>query len=226
VEGTVKDQILLGFGNKARQGKDTAASGVKRWCSQNDFPVLHVGFADALRIEVSNAIRDYGYGDVYKLLDEGFNDNGEHINIPSYIKATENPAMDEPLCPYGKHAKILQWWGTEFRRAQNPNYWVDKFKESVVGFKGVVIAADTRFTNEAIAVLELGGSTANVRRLNEDGTQYFDSSRPAGHQSEVELDSWNWDYRIIAKTGQVSLVEAQAVEILKYEMRLKNGWVK
>ena len=221
----MKDQILIGFGNKARQGKDTAASGVKRWCNQNGFPVLHVGFADALRVEVSTAIGTAG-GDVELMLAEGFYDGTEHINIPSYVKATANPSMDEPLCPYGKHAKILQWWGTEFRRAQNPNYWVDKFKENVVDFKGVVIAADVRFTNEAIAVLELGGSTANVRRLNEDGTQYFDSSRPAGHQSEVELDTWNWDYRIVAKTGQVSLVEAQAVEILKYEMRLKNGWIK
>jgi hypothetical protein len=221
----MRDQILIGFGNKARQGKDTAATGVKRWCQQNDFPVLQVGFADALRIEVSEAI-GYAGGDVERLLAEGFNDfDGQHYSIPSYVKATPDPAMDEPLCPYGKHAKILQWWGTEFRRAQNPNYWVDKFKESVVGFKGVVIAADTRFMNEAIAVLELGGSTANVRRLNEDGTQYFDSSRPAGHQSEIELDIWNWDYRIIAKSGQVALIQAQAVEILKYEMRLKNGWI-
>ena len=160
------------------------------------------------------------------MLAEGFYDGTEHINIPSYVKATANPSMDEPLCPYGKHAKILQWWGTEFRRAQNPNYWVDKFKENVVDFKGVVIAADVRFTNEAIAVLELGGSTANVRRLNEDGTQFFDPSRSVTHRSEIELDTWNWDYRIVAKTGQVSLVEAQAVEILKYEMRLKNGWIK
>jgi len=213
-------QIILGFGNKARQGKDTAASGIEEWVKAAQFGnILHVGFADALRIEVSEAIKNCG-GDVELLLAQGPEPG---IRFPSWVKATPNPTI-EPLSPYGKHATIMQWWGTNYRREQNPNYWVDKFKERVVGFEGVVVAGDVRFVNEAIAITELGGFTANVRRLNEDGTQYFDSSRPAGHQSEIELDTWNWDYRIIAKSGQVELVKAQAVQILFDVMRLKK-WI-
>lgn len=210
----MKKQIVLGFGNKARQGKDTAAYGVAGWCNKVDIPVLHVGFADALRQEVSEAIANYGSAE--NLIGS--------LNMPHWVKADPNPVVDENY-PLGKQSLILQWWGTDYRRAENSNYWVDRWIEKVVGFDGVVVAGDARFTNEAIAIMELGGSTVNVRRLEEDGSQYFDASRSATHPSEIELDKWNWDYRIIAKTGQVALVQAQAVEILKYEMRLKRGWL-
>jgi len=206
-------RILISFGNKSRGGKDTSAEGIKDWCARHSFPVLHINFADALKIEVTDAIREAGSVEVLIA----------RMGMPSWVQPTPNADL-EPLSPYGKHVKVLQWWGTEYRRAENPNYWVDKHREKVVGFDGVVVTSDQRFINEAISTLELGGSNVNVRRLNEDSTQYFDLSRLASHQSEVELDNWNWDFRIIAKTGQVDLVKAQAVEILKYIMD-KNGWI-
>jgi len=210
-------QILIGFGNKSRNGKDTACTGIVEWCQRHDFPVLHVNFADALKVEVTDAIR--AAGSVEDLLAQGA---GPGVSIPSWVQPTPNAEL-ETLSPYGKHGKLLQWWGTEYRRAENPNYWVDKRREKVVGFDGVVITSDQRFINEAIDTIELGGLNANVRRLNEDGTQFFDPSRPANHVSEVELDQWNWDFRIVAKTGEAKLVKMQAVQILKYMMASK-GW--
>jgi hypothetical protein len=211
--------IVLGFGNKARQGKDTAAEAVVAFGLKNDIPVLKLGFADALRNEVTEAIRANG-GDVNDLL---LNGPEPGISFPSWVIASPNPDMSDPLLPYGKHSKILQWWGTEYRRAQSENYWVDIVKQKVVGFNGVVAISDMRFINEAIATLELGGVTVNIRRLNEDGTQYFCTARDPGHQSETDLDDWNWDFRIIAKTGQGSFVKMQAVSVLKYQLNLKNG---
>ncbi len=206
-------QILLSFGNKSRNGKDTAAEGVKEWCAKHDFPVLHVNFADALKIEVTDAIR--AAGGVEVLISQ--------MNMPSWVRPTPNADL-EPLSPYGKHVKVLQWWGGEYRRSQDPKYWVDKRCEKIVGFEGVVVTSDERYINEAIDTLELGGVNANVRRLNEDGTQYFDPSRPANHLSETELDSWNWDYRIIVKPDEQELVQRQACEILKFVMK-KKGWI-
>lgn len=205
-------QIVLSFGNKSRNGKDTAAYGVKEWCDRHKFPYLHVNFGDALKIEVTDAIREAG--DVQVLITQ--------MGMPSWVQPTPNADL-EPLCPFGKHVKVLQWWGTDYRRAQNSNYWIDKRREKVVGFEGVVLASDMRFVNEAIDTIELGGYTANVRRLNEDGTQYFDPSRSAAHVSEIDLDSWNWDYRIIAKTGHAKVVKGQAKEILKFIIATE-GW--
>ncbi len=204
--------ILISFGNKSRNGKDTAAEGIKGWCDRHDFPVLHVNFGDALKIEVTDAIREAGC--VENLIAQ--------MSMPSWVIPTPSAEL-EPLSPYGKHVKVLQWWGTEFRRAQEPNYWIDKRRDKVLGFDGVVVTSDQRFINEAIDTAELGGYSVNVRRLNEDGTQYFDPSRPANHVSEIELDTWNWDFRIIAKTGEGKLVKQQAKEILKYVMASK-GW--
>jgi hypothetical protein len=215
--------LIFGIGNKARNGKDTAAEGMKDFCDRYGMPFLKVGFADALRQEVTEAIKFYD-GNVQDLVEYGTPD--DRRKFPSWVEATPNAVPELPLLPYGKHSKILQWWGTEYRRAQDPNYWINKWLLRVVGFSGVVVAPDVRFNNEAIAILECGGANVNVRRLNEEGTQFFDSARPANHPSETELDSWNWDFRIIAKTGQVSLVKAQAIEILKYQMRLKNGWTE
>ncbi len=212
-------QLLLSFGNKARAGKDTAAEGIKEWCERHDFPVLHVNLCDALKVEVTEAIRAAG-GFVEDLLARG---TASGVSIPSWVKPTPN-ALSEPLSPYGKHVKLLQWWGTDYRRSQDPYYWIDKRREKVLVFEGVVVTSDIRFTNEAVDTLELGGFNANVRRLNVDGTQFFDPSRPAGHLSETDLDTWNWDFRIIAKTGEAPLVKMQAVQILKYLMKRK-GWI-
>jgi hypothetical protein len=206
-------RILIGFGNKSRNGKDSACEGIREWCQRHDFPVLHVNFADALKEEVTNAIREAGSVEV--LISK--------MNMPSWVQPTPD-AQTEPLSPFGKHVKVLQWWGGEYRRAESgENYWFDRWLEKVVGFDGVVVASDSRYLSESIGIMQLGGFNVNVRRLNEDGTQYFDPSRSAAHRSEVELDSWNWDYRIIAKTGEGRLVKMQAVQILKYVMASK-GW--
>jgi hypothetical protein len=213
------NQILLSFGNKSRNGKDTAADGIKEWCKRHDFPVLHVNFADALKIEVTDAIR--AAGGIEELLAEGPEPG---VHFPSRVQSTPNADI-EPLSPFGKHVKLLQWWGGDYRRSQDPKYWVDKRREKMVGFGGVVITSDTRYVNEAIDTLELGGYNVNVRRLNEDGSQYLDPSRPAGHLSEVELDPWNWDFRITVKPNEQKLVQMQAVQILKYRMK-QEGWMK
>ena len=206
------NQILLSLGNKSRQGKDEAVAGIKDWCSRNNFPVLHVNFADALKIEVTEAIREAGSPDVLIA----------QMNMPSWVRPTPN-AETEPLSPYGKHPKILQWWGGDYRRSQNPKYWVDKRREKIVDFDGVVITSDQRYINEAIDTLELGGHNVNVRRLDENGKQYIDPSRPANHLSEIELDDWNWDFRIVGGPEQQQLVKMQAVQILKYILLKEDG---
>lgn len=212
-------QVLIGFGNKSRNGKDTACLGIVEWCMRHDFPVLHVNFADALKVEVTEAIR--AAGSIGDLLVQGA---APGIIIPSWVQPTPNAEL-EPLSPYGKHVKLLQWWGGDYRRSENENYWLDKWKPKVVDFDGVVVASDSRYFSEAVGITELGGYNANVRRLNEDGSQYLDPSRSSAHRSETELDSWNWDFRIIGGYGQQDLVKMQAVQVLKFAMKEK-GWTK
>jgi hypothetical protein len=207
--------IVFGFGNKARQGKDTAAAAIIDYCKEFHEPAHRIAFADALRCEVTEAIRKVGSGEVELLLAKGPEPG---VEFPSWVVPTENPDMTDPLLPYGKHNKLLQWWGTDYRRVQDPDYWVKQWLTKVKALpeSAIVFAPDTRFINEALAVASLGGYTVNVSRLNEDGSPYFSSDRPRNHQSEIELDGWDWDFRIVAKSGQVELVNSMALAVFRY----------
>jgi cytidylate kinase len=98
----------------------------------------------------------------------------------------------------------LQLWGTEVRRAENPDYWVDKAMNSSIralssadGDDNAVYVTDARFTNELDAVRALGGLVIRLevgreeqgrRILKRDGTVVTDEMR--NHISETEADHY------------------------------------
>lgn len=81
---------------------------------------------------------------------------------PNFPDLTFDPEdlWKKPLTPDAR--KALQWWGTDHRRAANPDYWVNSLKRSL-GPESYVID-DVRFENEAQAVLDLGGVVWQVYR--------------------------------------------------------------
>ena len=141
--------------------------------------------------------------------------------LPDWVIPTPNPEVNM-RAPYGKHAKLLQWWGTEFRRSQDPLYWVTKWKAGIDPKANIVLATDMRFINEALAVKDVGGYTVRVSRLNADGTPFVDTSRDPNHPSEIELDGHNFDYRLVMKTGDLALLEEWAVTLVHYLRALKG----
>jgi hypothetical protein len=143
----------------------------------------------------------------------------EPVIISDWVNPDPNPEVSD-RSPYGKHPQLLQWWGTEFRRAQNPNYWVDKFVAGINSKADIVLVTDMRFLNEAERIKQLGGYTVQVNRLNQDGTPFVDQSRPANHVSEVQLDGYNYDYRITVKTGDLPLLEEWAITLVSF----LRGW--
>lgn len=199
--------MILAFGNKARHGKDTAASVVLN----SGMQVKRVAFADALRKEITDATRQAGS------LEKLFGSCVEPgVFIPKWVKLDKNPDMTDPLLPHGKHPFLMQWWGTNYRRTQDPDYWVKKWKEQVRNFDGIVVVSDLRFINEAKAIKSLGGYTVKIQRLNPDGSCYFDPDRDPGHLSEIELDEWNWDFLISAKSGQTDWLKKQVESLLEF----------
>jgi hypothetical protein len=228
-------RLLLGFGNKARHGKDGCAASMidhlavratlaKRYGSVSRPPeVLKLGFADALRRESSAAIAVAA--GIERLLENGFRDDvsGSWVDIPAWVTADPNPEMGLPFLPFGKHAKLLQWWGTDYRRNQRPNYWTDQVEQQIVGFEGLVLVTDCRFLNEVALIKKLGGYTVNVTRLNENGTLFADPSRPATHISEIALDDYNWDFFIKVKNGDQALKSEYAITLLEHLLALKGN---
>ncbi len=221
--------MIIGFGNKARHGKDTAADAlVEFYQTQRALAQAHlrttkvpnikkVNFADALKREVTEAIKLCG--SVEKLLYVGTDDG---VSVPSWVTPDVNPPMTDPLCPLGKHAKLLQWWGTDYRRRQDSDYWVDKWQEQIETFKGIIVTSDVRFQNEANVIKTSKGYTVNVTRLQKDGRPYVDPSRDQYHESETRLDTYNWDFYIKVKEGDAALTGEQAITIAEYVRGLES----
>lgn len=190
--------MIIGFGHKARQGKDFLA----------DYLVEHYGFkkfsfAYALKKEVGNPkekiieydtvmgsvfLKDTHYswcelksedGDVYNTFVSYMMKNGTYNNdTSSYVK-------------YGSQLKdreLLQIWGTDFRRnITNDNYWVSKMND-LIADEPLVAISDMRFKNE-FDYVKKNGFTVNV-----DGRQRIDRS---DHLSETDLDNADYDYKIV-----------------------------
>lgn len=65
--------------------------------------------------------------------------------------------------PTPRNARVLlQWWGTEYRRAQDPDYWI-KLAERSMGADPIVFA-DVRFENEAAMIRKRSGIVVCVDR--------------------------------------------------------------
>lgn len=100
---------------------------------------------------------------------------------------------------------LMQEYGTDVRRADNPNYWVDKWKQSA-GTGENIVADDVRFGNELLAVEEKGGVMIRVKRP--------DITTGGEHQSETEQESFSVDFTIEANPGDIIGIEKQIESIL------------
>lgn len=89
--------------------------------------------------------------------------------------------------------RILQWWGTEYRRAQDPDYWTKAWGRKVSGYdveKMHLLVDDVRFMNELHVIKEHGGLIVKIERPGFDGAN--------NHASETSLDDYtDWDGKIL-----------------------------
>jgi len=114
---------------------------------------------------------------------------------------------------------LLQNVGAQ-RREEDPAYWINRAFESIPVGTDLVIFTDVRYENEAARIKSEGGHLINVTRLNEDGSRYIATDRPAWHKSETDLDIYNWDYYIVSKTA--ALTGELAVTIAEFIRGLES----
>ena len=99
--------------------------------------------------------------------------------------------------------RILQWWGTDVRRAEDPLYWVQRM-EAWLGQMDAerVVIHDVRFREEALWIREVGGRLYQIRPYPE-----WQPGQEAGHRSETDLDDWeDWDGVIQPPYQELDLV--------------------
>lgn len=184
--------LIIGFGHKARQGKNTAAFAVLETMPL-DWNARIFAFGDELRAEIRTAARQVGGGE--SRLIQAFKDAGI---MPAWVEAES-----------GKQRSLLQWWGTEYRRGQDPDYWIKKlFGKFQADPIDAALIADVRFPNEAAAIKAAGGYLVKcVRTVAPD-------VRVHEHPSEQALDGFTgWDYMI--NSGSIEDTRKQAVAIYR-----------
>lgn len=206
--------ILIGLTGLAGAGKDTAA----------DALVLRAGFhklafADALRLEVEHAyelpandrlLRDRATKETpTDRLALGWCTDIEFVQaVNRAVFAGDMPLseLDVPRSP----RQILQWWGTEYRRAQNEAYWLIKLLERSIGLMQVgtrrQVITDCRFANEAQAVRNAGGEIWQVFR---PGLALVEG----GHASQTSGDALRPE-RILVNNGTLDALATQALRLL------------
>ncbi len=189
--------MIIGFAGKAASGKTTAA---KFLLEQETLPIEVVPMATVLREEVVEFLRQVGADDHVSLV---YGDQQDKVTV-FYIAEDQALAACEKWRDFlvahaeiqdrqGMSAvtvrRILQWWGTEYRRAEDPDYWTKAWerKLTTIDLQAThILVDDVRFINELNVIKKLGGVFVRVVRPGFDGAN--------NHSSENSLDDYqNWD---------------------------------
>jgi hypothetical protein len=90
---------------------------------------------------------------------------------------------------------LLQWWGTDFRRAADPEYWLKRMaaRLDTLPEDALVFVTDVRFENEAALIRSRAGDIIRVVRSVEP-----EANGLAGHASETEQEAIAADYTVSA----------------------------
>jgi hypothetical protein len=198
------ESLIFGFGHRARHGKDTVAAEIVKRRAGNGpgwYDVRVYSFAKELKDEVNKAAWVGEVGWCFKdLIDLGRckglqQTNGNWIKLPDWVQYETNPDMSDPLCPGGKQRTLLQFWGTEYRRSVDPDYWVKRLAARLEKDKPeIALLTDMRFPNEMQFVQEYGDAI-KVERRNPDGSLYV-APGVIPHPSEealAHLKDNEWD---------------------------------
>lgn len=208
--------MIIGFAGKAATGKTTAARHVAPLL---DRPTQILPMAQLLRDEVEAFLRAVGAPAFVPLV---YGDQDDKVKVFCIDEARAKMA-----CPLwhefvaansdlqsvaGQSAltvrRILQWWGTEYRRAQDPDYWTKAWGRKVEGLDLDVIhilVDDVRFMNELQVIKEHGGLVVKVTRPGFDGAN--------NHASETSLDDYHaWD-GILVNDNSLAEFEDKAAEL-------------
>ena len=183
--------MILGLTGAAGSGKDSVADIL---VAKHGFQ--RIAFADALYKEVSTAFnvpitflktRETKEKRSARL-SLGHCMEGEFAQVVRQIKHRGNRPIGHSNIPYSPR-QILQWWGTDYRRAQRETYWIDKARDRLLsGPDQDWVVTDVRFQNEADLVRELGGRLGLVLRPGVEPV--------AGHVSEAFWETCSPDLQI------------------------------
>ena len=211
---------VVGLVGQKRSGKDTVAEVFESlgW--------YRTSFAKALYREVSEAfgisvieLQDHGMKEM-PWLDLSSCKDLEFLELAKALSRVYTLDKGDTLGIQSEDLKsfklsprrVLQWWGTEYRRKDDTFYWVRKLSQELAEHKPKhVVISDIRELHEAAYVKRSEGYLLKVIRpgLAEDAT--------SSHSSEKNLEHISVDGKIF----NTSTFEHLRNDIVEMEKRLK-----
>lgn len=223
---------LIAVSGKMGAGKDTIAPLLMNKMNPNGKNV-HMSFADPLREEVneiidSNSYAEDGEGYLYKVRRVMDDAPSREILMQArrlVIQAIHNEGVITASDHTTSMRMLLQWWGTDVRRAVDPDYWVKRTMRMVMRAMGngvSVYITDARFTNELDAIHAAGGKIIRIdveESVRIDRILHRDGVRPTraqlSHPSETDADGYDgFDVRINADSMGIDKVVDKVYTLL------------
>jgi len=210
--------MILGFAGKAATGKTTAANHMAPLLGKE---CRIVPMAMVLRDEVEAFLRAVGADESVPLV-YGCQDDKVRVfyvdeqqaltNCPKWqhFISEHQEIQDKPAQTAVTVRRILQWWGTEYRRDQDPDYWTKAWGRKIEQFdlENIhVLIDDVRFMNELDAIKQHGGLIVKIERPGFDGAN--------NHASETALDEYNdWD-KVLLNDGTLDEFKVKVEQLTR-----------
>lgn len=204
------EPIIIGLTGPKGAGKDTVADFL---VEQHGY--VRMAFADALRLEVCKAF------DIAEFILTQ-RETKEHpmsqlaLNRcmnQEFIKQAHGD-LYKPRSP----RQIMQWWGTEYRRAQRSNYWTFKLEDAIgLAYKNGqhrFVITDVRFIDEADMLLGLGATLWQIQRPGHE-------PQPGEHSSETTGAQFAPHF-VLTNNASISHLQSQAYAALKKQNQLHH----
>lgn len=202
-------------------GKDYVGNLIKNEYSN----IEKISFADALKEEVECIINLIKNNSSLENVAKEMNVTKDEV-LPIYKAMVQFDNINE-LSVKNKNSTIrfmLQYWGTDVRRNNNEDYWVQKTVDKILKInktKKVALITDGRFINEIKGVSDLGGITIRLEiskekqienLLNRDGV--LPNKEAFNHPSETSYLEYN-DFDLILLEDSLSDNKLIINEIVK-----------
>lgn len=197
--------MIYGITGKKGHGKDTLAQAIM--AQDSSYQTMH--FASLLKTMCQDIfnLRSAQIHDP-KVKEEVIQPVVMDEYLPAMIAITGLDLQRQNKVAYTPR-EIMQYFGTDYVRAAQNDYWVSRTLKSAKKRGGNVLLPDTRFLNEYEAVKAAGGKIIKVVRL---GGPLSDVG--AGHISETEMDQFVPDYTFRISNGDLDEFDSIAKQLM------------
>ena len=215
--------IVVGFTGYMQSGKTTAANHLV-----SKYGFKKIAMAQELKVEVAQilALFDMSNNLGSKRIPDEDKCDGMALLDPCRVgkiwerKSEYDALVNEYLKRFDdtvlkrKYRLMLQWWGTEYRREGDVNYWVQRWVEKVGGRKGRFVIDDVRFENEVDMVKGyFDGVIVRIVRPSQNIEDQVGSGHASENPDQLKMDGTvcNYEGRIDGMQEDLEFVLTQSI---------------